>query len=180
MKRVIGIDYSFTCPALCCLMGATALWWVNYKLKGRPYPPLPNVEWTPSTIDGDVCRFIELADWVEAVVRIHQPELIVLEDYAFMANGRITQLAENVGVLKARLSLFTIPLQLVAPTAMKKFATGKGNANKDDIWSAFITQYSTAEGWAAQCHPKAARIGSPVADIADAYFLAQYGRHHTS
>ena len=175
---VLGIDYSFTCPALCYIGDESPEWWVNYKLKGKPYQPLPRVNWTTSTIEGEVPRFLELAFWVAGVVATTTPDLITIEDFAYMANGRITQLAENMGVLKAMLytSYPGIPVQLVAPTAMKKLATGKGNANKDDVWAALIEVLPETEAWAAHCHPKAQRIGSPCADIADSYFLAQYGR----
>lgn len=178
---VLGIDYSVTCPALCLTDGTTHQWWVNYKLSNsKPYQALPNVRWSPSTTEGEVPRFVELANWVLAVVTATQPAVIVLEDYAFGAMGRLTQLSENAGTLKVKLyeQHPHIPLHVVAPTTMKKFATGRGIATKDDIWAAFIHREPHAEPWAKLCHPKAMRIGSPVADIADAYFLAHYGRAH--
>jgi len=179
-RNVLGIDYSMSCPALCLTNGTTHRWWVNYRLTGKPYGELPNITWTPSTTEGDVPRYIELAAWVLAVVTATQPSAIVLEDYAFGAQGRLTQLSENAGTLKVMLHKHhqNIPFHIVAPTTMKKFATGRGIATKDDIWAAFIQREPHAEPWAKLCHPKALRIGSPVADIADAYFLAQYGRTH--
>jgi hypothetical protein len=141
---------------------------------------LPDVVWNASTTEGDVPRYIELAQWVITVVAVHHPTLIILEDYAFGAHGRITQLSENAGTLKVKLheKFPHIPLRLVAPTTMKKFATGRGIATKDDIWAAFIKREPLRESWAKQCHPKASKISSPVADIADSYFLAHYGAAH--
>lgn len=178
--NVLGIDYSVTCPALCLTDGTTHQWWVNYRLSGKPYSELPDVVWNASTTEGEVPRYIELSQWVLSVVKSTQPSVIVLEDYAFGAHGRITQLSENAGTLKVMLYKYykSIPLHVVAPTTMKKFATGRGIATKDDIWAAFIQREPHTEPWAKLCHPKALRIGSPVADIADAYFLAQYGRTH--
>lgn len=175
--KVLGIDYSVTCPALCLTDGTTHSWWVNYKLSGKPYQSLPQVVWSPSSTEGDIPRFIELANWVISVVRTMQPTCIVLEDYAFGAAGRLTQLSENAGTLKVKLyeQCGHIPFHVVAPTTMKKFATGRGIATKDDIWAAFVKREPQTEGWAKVCHPKALRIGSPVTDIADAYFLAHYG-----
>lgn len=179
-SKVLGIDYSVQCPALCLLDTDSTTWWVNYKLHGKPYKDIPSVQWTTSTTDGEVPRFLELAHWVSNVIQMTAPTLIVLEDYAFGASGRLTQLSENVGVLKARLHEYYphIPLRVVAPTTMKKFATGRGIATKDDIWAAFIKREPHAAAWATICHPKASRITSPVADIADAYFLAHYGHTH--
>lgn len=177
MKQVLGIDYSVTCPALCLTNGSSHRWWVNYKLHGKPYKDLPSVCWTPSTTEGEVTRFLELAEWVSRVVRETSPAHIILEDYAFSRAGRLTQLGENGGILKAELFRHhaAIPLHVVAPTAMKKFATGKGIATKDIVWDAFIKREPHAAEWAKICHPKSDKITSPVSDIADAYFLAHYG-----
>lgn len=176
--RVLGIDYSVTCPACCLLDDDTKRWWVNYKKQGKPYQPLPNVEWSVSILDEEFPRFIELRDWVNRIVSEVCPELMVLEDYAFGAMGRLTQLSENAGIMKCMLheNYAHIPLKVVAPTTMKKFATGRGIATKDDIWAAFVKQEPDKKGWQKLCHPKALHVGSPIADIADSYFLAQYGR----
>lgn len=178
--KILGIDYSFTCPALCLTDGVTHRWWVHYKLHGKPYQPLPEVEWAISTVDTEVQRYLELAAWVVSVVTITQPDAIVLEDYAFGGKGRITQLSENAGVLKGQLfqQMPTIPLHVVAPTTMKKFATGSGRADKDIIWASFIQKEPTRKDWHERCHPKAKKITSPAADIADSYFLAHYGLEH--
>lgn len=180
MATILGIDYSVTCPALCLTDGSTHQWWVNYKLHGKPFKPLPSVEWTASTTEGELPRFLELAEWVARVVKKTSPSHIVLEDYAFSRAGRLTQLGENAGILKAELfrNFPKIPFHIVGPTVMKKFACGKGIATKDDIWAAFLKREPHAAEWSTICHPKALRIGSPVADIADSYFLAQYGHHH--
>lgn len=180
VNTILGIDYSYTCPAVCAVNAVTdhVEWFVHYKKEGKPYPPLPTVRWSVSEATTEVERYLELARWVVDVVYLTTPKLIVLEDYAFSANGRITQLSENAGTLKVKLfeRYPDVPLKIVAPTTMKKFATGRGIATKDDVWNAFVAQRPDAAQWAKLCHPKAVKIGSPTADIADAYFLAQYGR----
>lgn len=175
---VLGIDFSVTCPALCYISGGDSRWWVNYKLHGHPFVDIPDIVWTPSTIDGDLPRFLELSQWVVDVVKQTTPTLIVLEDYAFAAAGRITQLAENGGILKAALHHAGYEVRVVAPTTMKKFATGNGRADKDMVWAAFVEKEPQAAGWQKLCHPKAVKVGSPMADVADSYFLAQYGAAH--
>lgn len=177
---VLGIDYSRNCPALCLIGSGHPLWWVNYKISGTPYPNISGIVWTESSTQDDTARFVELANWVLGVINITTPDLIVLEDYAFAAPGRITQLAENGGVLKAALheTFPEIPLRIIAPTTMKKFATGRGIATKDDIWAAFVKKDHRRAAWQLLCHPRALRVTSPMADVADAYFLADYGRQH--
>jgi len=180
VNSILGIDYSFTCPAVCAFTQDRPKWFVHYKKEGRPYSALPNVTWSISNATTEIKRYIELAEWVLDIMRLMSPTCVVLEDYAFAANGRITQLSENTGTLKVKLYEHypNVPVHIVAPSTIKKFATGRGIATKDDIWAAFIQREPQTEAWAKLCHPKAIRIGSPVTDIADAYFLAQYGRTH--
>lgn len=177
---IIGIDYSYTCPAVCVYNGAESSWYVNYKKTGLSYPDLPNVNFTRSYEDKEIPRYIELANWVVSIVQQHVVSYIVLEDYAFGANGRLTQLSENAGTLKVKLyeQCPTVPLYIVAPTRMKKFAAGKGTAIKDMVWESFIKEYPTAAPWPSMCHPRAEKIHSPLSDIADSYFLAKYGEHN--
>lgn len=54
---------------------------------------------------------------------------------------------------------------IATPANIKKFATGKGNAKKQQIIEAFLSQYKKLKQI-----PK-------VDDIADAYFMAQFARH---
>ena len=174
---IVGIDYSYTCPSLCLLSSSDIHWHIHYKKDGKSYPALPHVSATHTSCTAEIPRYIELANWVVSIVRTHNPTKIVLEDYAFGANGRLTQLSENAGTLKVKLfeNFSDIPLYIVAPTRIKKFATGKGNATKDEVWAAFVQQYPDASPWPSLCHPKATKIGSPLGDIADSYFMAKYG-----
>jgi len=180
--RVLGIDYSVNCPAVCLIDTTTETpkWFVNYrKIDGNPYPDLgKEVQWTRSTTKDELTRFIDLADWVAKIQDDNAADLIVIEDYGFSASGRMTQLAENMGILKAELRGLCDPVtvHVVAPTSMKKFATGSGRADKDMIWSSFIKVFPQYAVWQSLCHPKAKKVISPAADIADSYFLAQYGR----
>ena len=184
MNNVIGIDYSVNCPAICHLTGIPgdrARWFVHYrKIDGNSYPDLGHeFELTRSTTKDEISRFVELANWASGIIRAADPDLIIIEDYGFSASGRMTQLAENTGILKAKLheNFPGLPVQLVAPTAMKKFATTKGNADKKMVWEAFIKVFPDYSNRQTLCHPKAKTVGSPMNDIADSYFLAKYGQH---
>lgn len=176
-SRVIAADYSMTCPALCVFTDDTLVWHVNHRTR-KTLPPLPSVTWGTSSAEGEVPRYIELAQWTYRVVADVEPDVFVLEDYAFGGKGRITQLSENVGVLKAMLfaQFPTLRVMTIAPTTIKKYATGNGRAQKEDMWHAFVAQHPDADPWPGLVSPKATSLGSPLADIADAYFLARYGR----
>jgi hypothetical protein len=183
---VTAIDYSVNCPSICNLNTDTeeSFWAVNYrKFDGNDYPNIdPAVKFTRSKTEDSMKRFIELRIWAIDWLLFIIPDIILIEDYSFNAKGNITQLAENTGILKAALqdNFPTVPVHLVAPTKIKKFATSKGTATKDQMWEAFIKLYPTRAEWATKCHPKAKTVGSPCNDIADSFFLAQYGRTFTN
>lgn len=61
-----------------------------------------------------------------------KPTLVVFENYAFGGN-RVTQLAELNGLLKYFYTLNGIPIEVIAPTSIKKYVTGNGRCKKEDI-----------------------------------------------
>ena len=61
---------------------------------------------------------------------------------------------------------------MIAPTALKKFAAGKGNADKCVMHAAFKEQ--TGIDLMVSMEKESKDCGSPVSDIVDSYFLARY------
>ena len=86
-----------------------------------------------------------------------------LEGYSYNSTGRVFELGEIGGVLKALLYESGISYVSVPPTVLKMFATGSGSASKDQMIKA------------------AKRIGAAPADDnqADALFLAHTARAYT-
>jgi Holliday junction resolvasome RuvABC endonuclease subunit len=103
---------------------------------------------------------------------------VCIEDYAFNATGRVFHIGENTGILKHYLDLRDIKYIPVPPTVIKKFATGKGNADKYKMVDAFLTDYPAAHGWIPKFFPRykpgAILAKSPLSDLADAYWIAKY------
>jgi len=62
----------------------------------------------------------------------------------------------------------------VAPTAIKKFATGKGNANKEKMQDAFINE--TGVNLKEQLN-MTEKQWNPSSDIIDAYYVCKYAIH---
>ena len=60
------------------------------------------------------------------------PDLVVIEDYAFSRGNHAHEIGELGGVVKFTLTTWhwPKPYVLLGPSALKKFATGKGNADK--------------------------------------------------
>jgi hypothetical protein len=61
------------------------------------------------------------------------------------------------------------PYFKIPPTVLKKFATGKGNSNKQQMYDAFVEQ----EGVDLIQAMGRKNCDSPVSDIVDAFFLCQ-------
>lgn len=79
-------------------------------------------------------RLHELSREVERTFRLRPPwpDLVVVEDYALGAPGRLAQvrLGEIGGIIRTRLFELDVPFVLVANATVKRFATGNGAAKK--------------------------------------------------
>lgn len=87
---------------------------------------------------------------------------VVLEGAAYAAEFKAFELGELTGAIKVKLADAGYSFDVVAPSSLKKFVTGKGNANKS-----FVAVH-VAKKWG---------FVHPCNDIVDAYALAQYARH---
>jgi crossover junction endodeoxyribonuclease RuvC len=78
-------------------------------------------------------RLEHLREQIMVLVSLNQPDLIVIEGYAFGRPNAMAPIAELGGVVKHSLYINGWPFILVPPTRVKKFACGKGNAKKDEV-----------------------------------------------
>jgi Holliday junction resolvasome RuvABC endonuclease subunit len=97
---------------------------------------------------------------------------VFIEDYSFGSTGRVFGLAENTGLMKYKLWRRGHDIEAIPPTVIKKYASGKGNADKQGMYDAFMKQ--TGVNLVASLTPDK-KLGSPVTDIVDAHFIAEYG-----
>ena len=65
----------------------------------------------------------------------------MLEGYSMGAKGRLFDIGEATGIFKYFLSQNSISPLIVAPSSIKKHATGKGNANKFQMLEKFLENY---------------------------------------
>ena len=78
---------------------------------------------------------------VERLVEIRQEvfkevmygNLVIIESYAFSRPNQAHQIGELGGVLRVMFHESNLEVLEVAPTQLKKFATGKGTASKEEI-----------------------------------------------
>lgn len=89
----------------------------------------------------DASRGMERLGWIEcAVLRTAgMADLVVLEGYSFASKGRATfSLGELGGIVRLALWRTGTPFVEVAPGTLKKYATGRGNAGKEEVLAAAI------------------------------------------
>jgi Holliday junction resolvasome RuvABC endonuclease subunit len=110
-------------------------------------------------------RYEQIANWTLEIVR--GCDAVRIEDYAMGAKGKVFHIAENTGLMKWMLWKEQVPFDLVAPTALKRFATGKGNADKTAMHTAF-----QAKAGFDLSQQFGGRIDNPVSDLVDSMWLA--------
>lgn len=174
---IAGIDYSMTSPAICIHN-------VNTEFKFETCEVFFMTQQKKYEIDHNNIhsKLLEYADTMERYDRIssyfidkildYDVQSVYIEDYSLGSKGKVFHIAENAGILKYRLWLLGINFVCIPPTVIKKFATGKGNSDKQKMQDAFETESSirlkselsmTEKQW------------NPSSDIIDAYWICKYG-----
>lgn len=93
---------------------------------------------TPRKLTG-TARLILLRDMVRSMAREQRADLVIIEGISFGSTGAMH--AEICGLnylVRVALEEIGIPWTEVPPSTLKKFATGKGNAQKADMLAAAI------------------------------------------
>lgn len=177
---IVGIDYSLTSPAVCVFTGGKYSKFLYEKCKfyfltdTKKYAQ----NWDNQIFGQRFCdyhceseRYSTIADW--AVEKCLGAQGIALEGYAYNAKGASAfQLAENMGILKYKIFENSLPLDVVTPTEVKKFATDKGNSDKEQMHLAFTRE--TKVNLHNKITPDKSGVGNPVSDIVDSYFICRW------
>ena len=197
---ILGIDYSISSPALCGLFedGSVRFSCLTEKIDS-------NVLWGDETFSveyvsnkfkklhpdrTDTERFDYAAafftDTIKGWLIDEQCAAAVIEDYSYGSKGRVFHIAEATGALKNKVWRKTgILFTVAAPSELKKFFHGKGNADKRQMWDACYTRHRKVADalightWVKTVRKKQMKVDilpgdSPMADMVDAYAAAQY------
>jgi len=174
-KTIVGIDYSLTSPAICINIDGDDILYYYYLTSKKKYigqmseeiEGIEHEEWTDP-----IKRFTNISDFVlEYVSGLINP-IVFIEGYSYGSKGQgIFQIAENCGILKYRLQEAKIPYEIVVPSVVKKGATGKGNADKDAMYEAFVKETKLDLKKVFDCD----RVTNPISDIVDSYYIQKVG-----
>ena len=118
----------------------------------------------------DFQRYKSIADWT--MDKLMGCEQIAIEGYSMGSKGKVFHIAENTGVLKYKIYNLGIPLEIVPPTTVKKYATGKGNADKKKMHDALISEIGIS--LKDKITPDKTKVSNPVSDIVDSYYICKY------
>jgi len=187
MKKLAGIDYSLTSPAICIWKETDDNRQFNFdmcdvyyletaqRLKRATQHKILNLhaktypEWETEEQRHDL-----LSDWTMSIITGCE---VFIEGYAFATSGtsHVRSIAENTGLLKHKMHKVKQSFTSVPPTVIKKYATGKGNANKEIMYDAFCAEILTPPDLKSRLTPKSKKLRNPVTDIVDSYFICKYG-----
>lgn len=123
---ILGVDPSLTNTGLCWGGGPHA-----QETKRIAYKH-PKGTKTRDLINR-VRRIGGIVTAVEEVLNDSRPDLALIESYSFSSRNGGEYLGEYGGYLRMKLVHWVADVVEVAPTMVKKFATGKGNAKKEVI-----------------------------------------------
>lgn len=156
--KVLGVDQSFTSTGVVLMEQGSDLIQHHQAIR--------------STKDQDMHhRVREIYQGITALVEQHKPDHLVIEGLAFGIMGNATR---DLGGLfyvitdRLRYDLGFNSIHVVAPTSLKKFATGSGKAKKPEMHTALPDH-------AKDLLKKHYKKTSGLSDIVDAYWLAKWG-----
>ena len=185
MEKLAGIDYSLTSPAI-CVWEETDDRHFNFDMCDVYYlettQRLKRAEHEILNLHTEVYpeweteeqRHDLLSDWAMSIISGCQ---VFIEGYAFATSGKshVRSVAENSGLLKHKMYKIKQPFTSVPPSVIKKYATGKGNANKDLMYDAFSKESNTPPDLQKILRPKSNKLTNPTTDIVDSYWICKYG-----
>ena len=182
-KTIIGIDYSLTSPAICItkdfVFENSQFYYLTNKKKYIG-PMSKNIfGFEHREYNTPIHRFSQISDWAFDTIKetIHTSQKVFIEGYSFGSKGQaVFQIAENCGILKYRLQEMNIDYDTIVPSVVKKGATGKGNADKDMMYESFSKETNTDLKKMFDVQ----KIGNPVSDIVDSFYIAKVGYENSS
>lgn len=179
---IAGLDYSYTSPAVCIFncSGDYKIYGIRAKKKQESSNKNLILLDYPEYKAGDqMDRFDKLSTLFIDVIIAQGVQKVFLEGYAYAGAGNTFDIGEATGIMKYKLKLLGIEVEIIPPTVVKKFATGKGNANKLSMLE-FFCQQNDHKIKIQDIEEKdfTTNIPKPLDDIVDAYWLCRYGITH--
>ena len=182
MPVLAGIDYSLSCPAICIYDTEKGNFSYN-NVKAYFRSNLARFEmFQEGNLSGcnhgpwkdEMDRYDDISSWAVDILNDNEVDQVYLEGYSFGSTGRVFNIAENTAIQKYNLWEELIHFEVITPTTVKKYATGKGNASKEDMFNKFNEENPNID-LRGILTPRSTGVISPLNDIVDAYYILKYG-----
>lgn len=174
---IAGIDHAMNEPAVCIrdLQRDSTFWFFvtsQKKLQDRFLnDSIEGIAFDKDDYNSDIERFDHLTEILIGRLKDFSVDTVALEGYSMGSkSSRLFQIGENTGILKKKLYDSFGGVTVVAPTEVKKFATGKGNAKKEQMFSAFLGTENI--DLLEEFNMKT--VKKPVEDVVDSYFIVKW------
>jgi Holliday junction resolvasome RuvABC endonuclease subunit len=165
--KLVGIDPSINGTGLCKFTLDNNFEIIKYDYLGfstvKKHESDNIVFFRKKDFKNDIDQNIFITEHVEKF--INGVDYVSMEDYAYDATGMVFNIGEFVGGLKLMIYNKGIPLRMIEPTVIKKFATNKGNCDKVSM----VDEYMKND--ILKIDEDLPPYKSPKADIVDAYFM---------
>lgn len=131
----LGLDLSLTGTGVSVLKDGQLLLSETIKTKPsgkKPIDEVKRLQWIVS----EIMKYVDT----------HTPNIVIIEGLAFMARNTtaLVQLSGLAYMIRSELVNRGIPFTIVAPSSLKKWITGKGNAQKNEMMLATFQRYGVA------------------------------------
>lgn len=132
MAKVLGVDLSLTATGLAVVSDGRLVY--SASIRSKPTGKKPKDE---------VGRMDNIVEDIEDCLAEQDIDLTVIEGVAFQARNTtaLSQLSGLTYILRNYLYKQKRPFLVVAPSSLKKFITGKGNAQKDHVMLEIYKRY---------------------------------------
>jgi len=174
---IAGIDYSLNSPAMFIMPNGATKFNEGYSFFLTSKKKFNS---TFANIRGDIMpiynseqqRYDVISEYFVDLIIDYKVDFVMIEGYSMGSTGsRVFNIGEHGGVLKHKLYKEDIKFDVIAPTSVKKFATGKGNAKKSAMYDNFIESC----GVDLEAILQSKKMANPISDIVDSFFIAKYG-----
>ena len=177
---IVGIDYSLNSPAICIAddnfdFNKCSFHFLTSKKKHIGKFGKNIFGYEIKDYNTPIERFSNISTWALDIIHKHKANTakVFIEGYSFGSKGQaVFQIAENCGILKYKLQMSPSMLyETIVPSVVKKYASGKGNADKQLMYDSFKkeTNINLMNLFEQE------KLNNPVTDIVDSYYIAKVG-----
>ena len=184
-QTIVGIDYSLNSPAICIAgddfdFDKCSFHFLTSKKKHIGKFGKNIFGYEIKDYKTPIERFTNISTWALDIIHKHKDDTakVFIEGYSFGSKGQaVFQIAENCGILKYRLQMSpSILYDTIVPSVVKKYASGKGNADKQLMYDSFKNH--TKQDLLKMFDM--GKLNNPVTDIVDSYYIAKVGYENSS